>query len=340
MTEAMDDPSHVQCMVEPDQAGRLDHFLCAQAQFASRGRAQSAIEAGDVLCNGARVSKAGHRVRAGDCISFKKSSRDSAPVSHTLVPDEGPLAVLYDDAEILVLHKPAGVCVHSGAGNPHGTLVERVLAHGISLSPIGLPTRPGVVHRLDKGTSGLMVMAKTEQASLALISQFAEKSVEKRYLAVSIGHFRLQSGTIQNELGRHPVHRQLFSSDARQGKTAITHYRVLSVLGPLSLVELRIETGRTHQIRVHLSELGYPIVGDTRYGGGMKRLRAFPLDESLFQALTALEAADAFLLHAYALAFKHPISGERMSFRVPLPAVFEAFVDSGAWVAYGSPPIP
>lgn len=320
-------------VISPDQAGkRLDQFLWEQELFPSRSRAQVAINEGCVTCDGQAISKSSFKLHAGNEVVYTPAA--ASPVSDQLIPDRAPLDILYQDEDVVVVAKPAGVCVHAGAGNPHGTLVERVLGHGIALSSIGQPLRPGVVHRLDKGTSGVMVMAKTDRAHVHLMAQFAKKTVEKTYLALVWGGRKSLAETIQTSLGRHPTHRQKFASVRRvsdKGKEAITHVRVISTRPLFSFLEVRLETGRTHQIRVHLSESGTPIVADALYGGGRKHLTSLKLENALRQTI---DTAGALFLHAFRLSFRHPITEENMTFSVPLPPCFLPFIDSEWQLAY------
>lgn len=320
---------HYEWRIESTARGlRVDQFLAdalSQSEPGlSRARLQSYIRQGCLVANGGLLGKSGYKLRAGDRLILEIPE---TPTSE-LIPEEAQLSILYQDDEIVVLNKAPQLCVHAGAGNSHGTLVERVLGQGILLSSLGLPLRPGVVHRLDKGTSGVIVMAKTDRAHLGIAAQFAERGVEKLYLAVVLGHLPLLSGTIENRLGRHPKHRQRFASRARGGKEAVSRFRVLGIRGPASLIEVRPETGRTHQIRVHLSEYGYPILGDAAYGASRKRLIGMRWEEGQKKII---EQLDHPLLHAYRLSFRHPLSHEWMSFAADPPQEFMALIDS-SWL--------
>jgi 23S rRNA pseudouridine1911/1915/1917 synthase len=292
-------PSRV--TVDPAAAGaRLDRFLAGSLPGLSRSRLQDLIARGRVRVDGA-VRKASFRLHGGEAIDL-----DIPPApAEEVEPEPLDLAILHEDGDVLVVDKPAGLVVHPGAGHARGTLVAGVLAHAPATAGVGGPRRPGVVHRLDKGTSGVLVLAKTARAYESLTRQLAARTVTRRYVAVVHGRVGLRSGVIDAPIGRDPVHRKRMAiRPAGQGKRAVTRYRVLEHLGPFTVLEVRLETGRTHQIRVHLASLGHPVVGDDLYG----RSRGKPL-----------VPLDGAALHASDLAFDHPITGERMEFSTPLP---------------------
>lgn len=282
-----------------DEGNRLDRFVTANCPDLSRARVQNLIKAGQILLNGA-VTRPSEALKANDEIAV--SVPDTIP-PEALQAEDIPLAILYEDADFLVLDKPAGLVVHPGAGNDTGTLVHALLHHCTDLSGIGGVERPGIVHRLDKETSGCLVIAKNDFTHHSLASQFASRAVEKTYLAIVEGTLRRASGTIDAPIGRHRVHRQKMAVvPAEKGREAVTHYRVLATGDGLSLVECRPKTGRTHQIRVHLKHLGHSLAGDPIYG----RRGKFP----------------RHLLHAWKLSFDHPRTGERIVFTAPVPADF------------------
>jgi 23S rRNA pseudouridine1911/1915/1917 synthase len=235
-----------------------------------------------------------------------------------LVPEERPLRILYQDDHLIVVEKPSGMVVHPAPGHPAGTLVNVLLSRADRLSGIGGVARPGIVHRLDRDTSGLLVVAKNDEAHANLSGQFSShRTVDRRYRAIVWGKPPRGSGTVATQLGRHPVHRKRMSVLAAGGRRAVTHYRRIESFGPFSLVEFRLETGRTHQVRVHSASLSCPVVGDDVYG----RSRKVRLGKGDSAATVTL---GRFLLHAFHLGFLHPATGERMEFTVPDPPEFAA----------------
>lgn len=286
--------------ITAEHAGeRLDRFVTARVDGLSRSRVQALIETGEILRNDSPTRPA-EPLRVGDRISVRIPPAEPAP---QLVPEEMPLSVLFEDADLVVLDKPAGLVVHPGAGNATGTLVQGLMHHCRDLSGIGGVERPGIVHRLDKETSGCLVIAKNDLAHQSLAAQFAERTTEKIYLAVVDGTPRRREGVVEQPIDRHAVNRQKMTiARPGKGREAVTSYRVLLSRDGLSLVECRPRTGRTHQIRVHLKHLGHPIAGDPVYGRRGRFAR--------------------HLLHAWKLSFDHPRSGERLSFTAPIPADF------------------
>jgi len=276
----------------------------------SRSQVQRLIDEGRVTVGGVVAAKS-MKVRAGDPIEVVVP----APVPLEVLPEAIPLVVLHEDADLIVVDKPAGLVVHPAAGHATGTLVNALLHHCKDLSGIGGVLRPGIVHRLDKDTSGVMVATKSERAHIALTAAFAAKSrgeaggLERTYLAITSPAPPLKTGTLRTLYGRHPVHRKKFSSKVASGKPAVTHYQVEEKLDEAALVRFRLETGRTHQIRVHASDHGWALVGDPVYGHK-------PRTDRLAEVATKL-ARQA--LHAATLSFEHPGSGERLSFESPLP---------------------
>jgi 23S rRNA pseudouridine1911/1915/1917 synthase len=294
--------SHV---VPDEEAGRrLDQFLRAQLPDHSRAFLQKLIEQGDVLVNG-KASKASYKVRADDKVSVQ------IPPARPLEawPEEIPLEILFEDDDLIVVNKPAGLVVHPAAGNQEHTLVNALLHHCRGrLAGIGGVERPGIVHRLDKGTSGCIVVAKTDLAHQSLVAQFKSRGVQKIYRAICWGNFERPSGRIETVIGRSERNRKKMSARVARGRLAMTDYRVLKQFAGFALVELHIHTGRTHQIRVHMAHIGHPVVGDATYG------RARP----------TISVARP-LLHAYKLGFTHPRTGQFVEFTAPVPDDMVAF---------------
>jgi 23S rRNA pseudouridine1911/1915/1917 synthase len=298
------------------EAGRLDSTISVAWAELSRAQAQRLIEDGRVTLGGAVVTKSGARVRPGDAIEI----RVPPPEPLELVAEPIPLSILYEDAEVIVIDKPAGMVVHPAPGHSRGTLVNALLFHCTDLAGIGGVLRPGIVHRLDKDTTGVMIATKTDRAHASLTAQFAAKSrgepggISREYLAITSPPPPAPTGTLRTAYGRHPIHRKKFTSKLAGGKAAVTHWRVLETVfdGDAALVQFVLETGRTHQIRVHASDAGWPLVGDPVYGHK-------PHSERVAEVARALGRQ---ALHAHTLAFTHPTSGERMSFTAPVPADF------------------
>ena len=298
--------------------GRLDQFLARQLGW-SRARLQKLLKSGRVLVNGS-LRPAAYRVREGDTVVV--SVPEPAP-SH-LAPQALPLplAILFEDEDLLVVNKPPGLVVHPGAGHRAGTLLNALVHHCPALKDIGEVSRPGLVHRLDKDTSGLLVVAKTALAHTNLVAQFQAHAITKQYQAVVWGRLPEGEGMIDKEVGRHPTVRRKMSVRPRRGKAAVTFWRVLQVFpGPLTLVELSPQTGRTHQLRVHLASEGHPILGDATYGGGVSRLGGHP------QLLALKPLVRRQLLHAWRLQVTHPRTGAPLTWEAPLPEDFQAILD-------------
>lgn len=303
----------------PSQAAgiRIDQFLASELDGSfSRSALQRLIEAGDILA-------AGKRVRP----SYKLVGRElltvsiPPPVQATPLPEPIPLAVLYEDQDLILIDKPAGMTVHPGAGLLSGTLVNGLLAHCKDLSGISGVLRPGIVHRLDKGTSGLLVVAKNDQAHRKLAEQFERHSIKRIYIALIYGLPKEESGRFHGIIGRHPTDRLRMSGLAKHGKEAVTHWRLLERYQQTSLVRLRLETGRTHQIRVHLTEGGMPLLGDPLYpdGGRFNNLK----DSRLKGMITRLGRQ---ALHAATLGFIHPATGEYLEYTAAPPEDFSSIL--------------
>jgi 23S rRNA pseudouridine1911/1915/1917 synthase len=296
----------------PEDVGdRLDRYVTRQLPTHSRTYVRQLIDEQQILVDG-RPTKAGYRLRAGDHISVSCPP----PKPSGLLPEPIWLDILYEDAYLLVVNKAAGMVVHPGPGNASGTLVNALLAHCTQLSGIGGIERPGIVHRLDKDTSGAMVVAKDDATHRSLARLFADRQVKKQYVAIVQGMMHDASGVIDAPIGRHPVHRQQMSTQTRMGRQAITAFRVLERFGLYSLVELRPRTGRTHQIRVHMAAIGHPLLGDPTYGHSPRVQPRSPLSQQL--AWFRRQA-----LHAWELGFVHPASGAWLDCRAPLPADLE-----------------
>jgi 23S rRNA pseudouridine1911/1915/1917 synthase len=294
----------VHLVAAPADAGlRLDRFLASHLTDLSRAQIQRLIREGHVTVSRgeARPSRAVEKSLVVDVVI-------PAPVPAEPLPEALPITILFEDGDIVVIDKPAGMVVHPGAGHAGGTLVNALLHHVRGLKGVGGTERPGLVHRLDRGTSGVMVIAKHDRAHRELTRQFHDREVEKEYVALVWGTPR-RGQVFERPIGRDPKHRQRMSSRSRRGRTAVTRLLEVDALGGVSLVRVSIATGRTHQIRVHLSEAGHPVVGDALYGGGRRR-----------SGRLARIAVERPLLHAAQLALRHPGTGERLVFRAPIPA--------------------
>ncbi len=291
--------------------GRLDAVIAARVASLSRAAVQRLIEDGQVRVGAAVATKAGQRLKYGDSIVVHVP----APVALEVAAEAIPLVILFEDADLIVVDKPAGMVVHPAPGHTRGTLVNALLHHCQDLSGIGGVLRPGIVHRLDKDTSGVMVVAKSDRAHAALTAAFAAKSrgetggMERSYTAIAAPPPTGAGGTLRTWYGRHPTDRKRFSSKVHGGKLAVTHWTLVERLHGAALLTFVLETGRTHQIRVHASDHGWPLLGDPVYGHRQR-------DERLAAAATALGRQ---ALHAAILAFAHPVTGARLSFASPLP---------------------
>jgi 23S rRNA pseudouridine1911/1915/1917 synthase len=303
--------------VAPSDAGkRLDQFLVARLDEVSRARVQELIAQGKVEVEGA-AAKASRKLRAGERVRVTGEAQ-RPPLRAT--PEDIPLTIVYEDDQLAVIDKPAGMLVHAGAGRTDGTLVNALLHRFRRLSAGGHPLRPGIVHRLDKETSGLIVVAKDDVTHRKLQEQFAGRSVRKKYVALVHGWPKQDTGTIDQAIGRDPVRRIRMTTKARAGRSAVSHYQVVrridSPLGKFALVKVKIDTGRTHQIRVHLAALKHPIVGDTLYGAPAR----------LKPGKKAPATLARNFLHAAELDFTHPRTGRTMHFRAPLPLELRKFM--------------
>ncbi len=295
--------------LETGDAERLDHFVARSVEQLTRSAATRLIETGMVTVDGT-AQKPSLKLTGGEEISVTIPP----PVPTEAEAEHIPLDILHEDGDVIVINKAAGMTVHPGAGQWSGTLVNALLGHCGDLSGIGGELRPGIVHRIDKDTSGILVVAKNDRAHQSLANQFKEHTVKRLYVALIFGSPRQDTGRIEEAIGRHPVDRKKMSGKARHGKRAVTHWKVLARYGSITMVRLRLETGRTHQIRVHLSEAGFPLVGDEVYGGG-SRLANIP-DTALRKLIRDLNRQ---ALHAMTLGFIHPAGGDYREFTVDIP---------------------
>ena len=289
---------------------RLDKRILETHPDFSRSRIEGLVKSGFVTVNGAVAEKAGMKVSEDDEIVVEIPP----PVPAIPEPEDIALDVVYEDSDMLVVNKAPGMVVHPAPGHFTGTLVNALLHHCPDLSGIGGVARPGIVHRLDQDTSGLIVVAKSQKAMDSLVRAFSSHtSIAKTYLAFCHGRPRLDAGRIENLIGRHPVDRKRMAIVEKNGKVAITNWKTLETLGTISALECRIETGRTHQIRVHTASLGTPVIGDKVYGKSALDKRLTPVPERQ-------------MLHAWRLGLRHPVSGEPMEFVAPIPADMEIYL--------------
>ena len=285
-----------------DRAGeRVDQFLARTLPELTRSAAQRLLEEGAVTRGGGRVKK-NDKTAPGDV--FTVVLPDPAPID--VLPQKIPLDVIYEDGDVIVVNKPVGLVVHPAPGHPDGTLVNALLYHcGASLSGINGALRPGIVHRIDRDTSGLIIAAKNDFAHLALAEQLQDHSLYREYEAVCVGNLKQDAGTVRAPIARHPTDRKRMAVDVLHGREAVTHWTVLERLGGYTHIQCRLETGRTHQIRVHMAKLGHPLLGDTVYGAK----KPYP-------------GLAGQCLHARRLSFTHPRTGRRMTLECPLPPYF------------------
>lgn len=286
---------------------RIDKFLAQKMEGITRSRIQKLIEEGNVTVDGKAV-KTNHKLKVGEKVEVTVPDAQQMDV----VAEEIPLDIVYEDAHLLVANKPQNMVVHPAAGNYEGTLVNALLHHcGESLSGINGVIRPGIVHRIDKDTSGLLLVAKDDVTHNGLAAQIKEHSLTRKYIALVHGGFKQDEGTVDAPIGRHPTDRKRMCITEKNSKNAVTHYRVLERFGEYSLVECKLETGRTHQIRVHMASIGHPVMGDKTYGVKKEKYN-----------LTGQ------LLHAKIIGFMHPVTGEYMEFETEIPERFERFLKS------------
>ncbi len=325
---------HFRLVVDPGQEPmRVDKFMASHLENTSRHRVQNAIKNGYVFV-GEKLAKANLVVRPGDVIKFMMPYERHG---FEILPEDIPLDIVYEDPDLLVVNKPAGMVVHPGHGHFTGTLINALAFHlGLRQGPDAEDDRMGVlVHRIDMDTSGLLVVAKNDDAQLDLAGQFFVHSIERRYQAVVWGNVREDEGTIEGNIGRDPNDRLRFKvyPEGDKGKTAITHYRVLERFGFVTLVECRLETGRTHQIRVHMAHIGHPLFNDEKYGG--REIRSGTIYAKYKQFIqNCFEICPRQALHAKTLGFKHPRTGEWLRFDSPLPADMAALLEK--WRKYAA----
>ncbi len=305
-------------VAEVDRGIRLDRFLASRIPERTRSALRRFILDGRVDVDDIAASKSGQSLEPG----MQVVVRLPPPDAETQVAQSIPVDVVFEDEHLLCVDKPAGMVVHPGHGCADGTLVNALVGRGTTLAPAGAPVRPGIVHRLDQGTSGVIVVAKTDDAFHGLSEAFARRSVTKHYVALVWGRVTPGSGLIERRIGRSRTHRVKMTVDTRSGREAVTRYATLESLAGFSLLDARPETGRTHQIRVHLQSIHHPIVGDERYGGRQWKGVQDPLKRR------ALASFDRLALHAARLELEHPVTGAKLAFEAPLPAAFSELLDA------------
>lgn len=288
-----------------DSGERIDSLIAAKNDNFTRSSVQKLLSQGNITVNDKKIFK-NYRVQEGDLIKIIIPE----PVNMETVPENIPIDIVYEDNDLLVVNKPKGMVVHPAAGNYSGTLVNALLYYcGESLSGINGVLRPGIVHRIDKDTSGLLIVAKNDFAHKGLAEQIKIHSFTRKYRAVVFGNIKEDSGTIDAPIGRHPIDRKKMAVTYKNSRNAVTHYKVIARYPGFTYLELKLETGRTHQIRVHMAHIGHPVAGDTVYG-----------------SKKAIESLNGQCLHAYYIEFVHPCSGKTISLSAPLPEYFENFL--------------
>ncbi len=308
---------------------RIDLFLLNFIEFTTRSKIQQCIKEGNVLVND-KIIKANYKVKPADVVTvlynYPKEEKE-------LVPQDIPLNIIYEDDVFLIINKVSGMVVHPGFGNRDGTLVNALKFHFDNLPNIGEEERPGLVHRLDKNTSGILVVAKTDIAMNNLTKQFSNRTIKRKYIALVWGDLKDDSGTISGNIGRSLKNRKIMSvfTEENYGKRAITHYKVLKRYGYTTLVECRLETGRTHQIRTHFKHLGHPIFNDVDYGGDVI-LKGTTFNKYKQFVQNCFKVCDRQALHAKSLAFQHPTTGNFVSFDSDLPKDMQQLIDK--WQHY------
>ena len=307
---------------EADSGRRLDTIVASRLPGCSRSLAAALITGQNILVD-QQTKKPGYRIKSGDRIE----GRIPAPEPIDFKPEPIPLDILYQDRHLIVINKQPGIVIHPAPGHSSGTLVNALLFHCPDLGAIGGEIRPGIVHRLDKDTTGAMVVAKNAEAQNVLSRQFKARKMQKRYLALVYGDVQSETGEIKLPIGRHPVDRKRMSTTTRKSRSAETAWKVRERLNGITLLELRLKTGRTHQIRVHCATIGHAVVGDPVYGP--RKLSGMLKDKLTRQPpsiIAALKSADRQLLHAWQLGLTHPHSGKQMTFEAPLPTDMQALL--------------
>jgi len=308
---------------------RVDKFLMNLVENATRNKIQKAAERGNIYVNDVPV-KSNHKVKAGDIV---RMLMEHPPYEYLLEPENIPLDIVFEDDQLLVVNKPAGMVVHPGHGNYSGTLVNALAYHFDNL-PMNSSERPGLVHRIDKDTSGLLVIAKTEHAMSYLAEQFAQKTSEREYIALVWGNIEEEEGTIEGHIGRHVKDRMqmaVFPDDSSGAKHAVTHYKVLERFGYVTLVSCKLETGRTHQIRVHMKHIGHTLFNDARYGGDMI-LKGTTFTKYKQFVDNCFKVLPRQALHAKTLGFEHPVTKEFLRFNTEMPQDMQDCIEK--WRGY------
>lgn len=309
---------------------RIDKYLMNRIENATRNKIQAAAKDGSIYVNGAQV-KSNYKVKPNDEI---RVLFEHPPFENLLVAEDIPLDIVYEDEDLLVINKPAGIVVHPGHGNYSGTLINGLIFHFDNL-PNNSSNRPGLVHRIDKDTSGLLVVAKTEYAMAHLSKQFKDKTSEREYVAIVWGNINDDEGTIEGNIGRHPKNRLqntvYLDDEAEKGKPAVTHYKVLERLGYVTLVTCKLETGRTHQIRVHMKHIGHTLFNDERYGGNLI-LKGTTFTKYKQFVDNCFKILPRQALHAKTLGFMHPTKKEFMRFESPIPQDMQDCIEK--WCGY------
>ena len=320
----MNSPKIYRFIVDEEESGeRLDSWLAGRIPDLSRSRIQKALAAGEVLVGSLPVAKASRRVRGGEKVEL----RFSPPKPLDVAAEDIPLDIVHEDESLLVVNKAAGMVVHPAPGNETGTMVNALLAHCGDLSGIGGYLRPGIVHRLDAGTTGLLVVAKSDEVHIALSRQLAERTVSRIYRALVWGRMQAGEGEINAPVGRSRSDRKKMAVVREGGREAVTYYSVVDTFSPLQYIRLKLGTGRTHQIRVHLTHSGHPVLGDPDYGG--RKIRKGDLSkEEADRGAKALSLIDRQALHAGELSFFHPTLEKEMTFEAPLPDDFAAALEA------------
>jgi len=316
---------HFEFTVDDGSGARLDVYLAAKLADVSRSNIQKLITAGHVLTNGV-LERPSYKVQSGDRIAV-----DIPPPTPTeIAAEEIPLDIRYEDDQIIVINKAKGMTVHPAPGSRHGTLVNAILAHSDDLSGIGGEERPGIVHRLDKDTSGLLVVAKTDLAHASLQEQIQQRSAERRYFALVWGETKFNEAVVDAPIGRHPTDRQKMAVIRETGRftsrEALTNITVLERFNGFTLLEAKLDTGRTHQIRVHCSFIGHPVVGDPMYGGTKRALPASYSKLEQRDLAHLIEGLQGQALHAHTLSFDHPVTHERLAFEAPVSEDIDAIL--------------